>query len=40
MTVVEFVGCPIMIPALAQHENIVTATERVGVDSYRAEIDI
>ena len=40
MTVVELVGCPIMVPALAQHENVVTATERVWVDSYGTEIDI
>lgn len=40
MTVVELVGCPIVIPALAQDEDVVTATEGVWVDGYRAEVDI
>lgn len=40
MTVVEFIGRPIVIPALAQHEDVVATTEGIGIDSYRAEVDI
>ena len=40
MTVVELIGCPIVIPALAQYEDIVATTEGIRIDSYGAEVDI
>lgn len=40
MTVIELVGCPIVIPALAQYEDVVATTEWIWVDSYGAEVDI
>lgn len=40
MTVIKFVGCPIVIPALAQYEDVVATAEGIWVDSYRAKVDI
>lgn len=40
MTVVEFVGGPIVVPALAENENVVATTERIGEDSDGTEIDV
>ena len=40
MTVIELVGCPIVIPAFAEYEDIFASTERIWVDSDRAEVDI
>ena len=40
MTVVELVGCAIVVPTLAEYENVVAATERVGKDFHRSEVDV
>ena len=40
MTVVELVGRPVVIPAFAEYEDIFASTERIWVDSDRAEVDI
>jgi hypothetical protein len=40
MAVVEFVGRPIVIPALAEDEDIVATTEWIGKDSDGTEVDI
>ena len=40
VTVVELVGRPIVIPAFAEYEDIFASTERIWVDSDRAEVDI
>ena len=40
MTVVELVGCSIMIPALAQYEDVFASTEGIWVDGYGADVDI
>lgn len=40
MTVVELVGGAIVVPTLAKHENVVAATEGIGVDFDRSEVDV
>jgi len=40
VTVVELVGGSIVVPALAESQNIVATSERVRVDGYGTEIDI
>ena len=40
MAVVELVRGPVMIPALAEDENVVASTERIWVDGYWTEVDI
>lgn len=40
MTVVELVGRAIVIPALAQNEDVVATTEWIGEDFDRSEIDV
>jgi hypothetical protein len=40
MTVIELVGSAIVVPALAKNEDIVAATEGIGVDGYGTEVDI
>lgn len=40
VTVIELVGASIWIPGLAQHQNIVAATERIGKDGTGADVNI
>ena len=40
MTVIELVGGAIVVPTLAEHENVVAATEGIGVDFDRSEVDV
>ena len=40
MAVVEFVGAAIPVPGFAEHENIVAATEGVGVNRDGAKVDV
>lgn len=40
VTVIELVGASIGIPGLAQDENVIAATERIGKDCTRADIYI
>lgn len=40
MSVVELVWASIMVPGLAQNEDVVTTTEGIGVDGNRADVDI
>lgn len=40
MTVVELVGGAIVVPTLAEYENVIAATEGIGVDFDRSEVDV
>ena len=40
MTVIELVWSSIVIPALAQYEDVIATTERIRIDSYGTEVDI
>ena len=40
MSVVELVGGAIVVPTLAEHENVIAATEWIGVDFDRSEVDV
>lgn len=40
VTIVEFVGCAVRIPALSQDENVVAATEWIRKHGDRTEVDV
>ena len=40
MTVVELVGCAIVVPTLAEHEDVIAATEGIGEDFDWSEVDV
>ena len=40
MTVIELVGGAIVVPTLAEHENVIAATEWIGEDFDRSEVDV
>lgn len=40
MSVVELIGGAIVVPTLAEHENVIATTEWIGVDFDRSEVDI
>lgn len=40
MSVIELVGGAIVVPTLAEHENVIAATEGIGVDFNRSEVDV
>ena len=40
MTVIELVGGAIVVPTLAENENVIAATERIGIDLNRSEVDV
>ena len=40
MTVVELVGCAIVVPTLAEYEDVIAATEGIGEDFNRSEVDV
>jgi hypothetical protein len=40
MTVVEFVGCPIGVPGLAHHQNVLAETDGIRVHGHGPDVDI
>ena len=40
VSVIEFVGGAIVVPTLTEHEDVIAATEWIGVDFDRSEVDV